>query len=536
MAGTCAPPKLRVALIADSESQPRWIVDAFAAIAASDVAELVAVAAGDAKPEPASWLWRAYARVDQELFGSDASVSEPVSLRARFGHLPFLGVPHRAATGALLAPWRSELQALGLDVAFVAGDVDEAALDGAARYGVWRYCFGPDCHAVEALAGVREAERAAEVTASGLRARLAPDNERLLYQSWSRTFPFSVTRTRENLLRKCVEFPVRALRRLHEAPGRWLEESRPLVPGTRPLTAHPDAAATVRALSHVGAGIMRRTLQKALYVEQWFLAYRFGSDRSVRSDLAGFARLVPPKDRLWADPFPLQRNGRHFVFFEELVFTEDRGYIAMVEIRRDGTCSPPVRVLERDYHLSYPFLIEHGGALYMVPETFHNRTVELYRCIEFPALWRLERVLLRDVPCADATFHFTNRKWWMFVDVAVDGTKPDDELHLFSAGDLLSDWKPHRANPVKSDVRSARPAGRLYTRNGMLYRPAQICVPLYGSGLSLNRVLELSDEAYLEQEEQRILPAYDRGLLGLHTLNRTGDLTVVDGFMRQRRV
>ena len=35
----------------------------------------------------------------------------------------------------------------------------------------------------------------------------------------------------------------------------------------------------------------------------------------------------------------------------------------------------------------------------------------------------------------------------------------DDELHLFHADRLLGDWQPHPRNPVKSDVRSARPAG-----------------------------------------------------------------------------
>jgi hypothetical protein len=34
---------------------------------------------------------------------------------------------------------------------------------------------------------------------------------------------------------------------------------------------------------------------------------------------------------------------------------------------------------------------------------------------------------------------------------------------------------------------------------------------------------------------ERILPPADSGLLGIHTLNRAGDLTVVDAFARRRR-
>jgi hypothetical protein len=32
-----------------------------------------------------------------------------------------------------------------------------------------------------------------------------------------------------------------------------------------------------------------------------------------------------------------------------------------------------------------------------------------------------------------------------------------------------------------------------------------------------------------------VLPAQSQGILGLHTLNRAGDLTVVDAFSRRRR-
>jgi len=38
------------------------------------------------------------------------------------------------------------------------------------------------------------------------------------------------------------------------------------------------------------------------------------------------------------------------------------------------------------------------------------------------------------------------------------------------------------AQPVRSDVRGARPAGALCWRDGALYRPAKIRVPSYGAG------------------------------------------------------
>jgi hypothetical protein len=526
-----APRRLKVGLFVDARRQPDWLAEAFARVAASDFAEIAliaetgpAVARASAHAPPG---WRLYDRLDRWAFARDADPAAPSDLPQRVPHGAFVA---RGAAGPGFAAGAMP----DLDVAFALGDVDDAALDGLARYGVWRFHF----HAGdgEALAGFREVAQNAPLSGSALKVRLVPRGvERFAYQSWSRTYPYSPARNREQLLRKTAEFALRALRELHRSGVEWLEQCAPVreAQGAVPLRFG-------RGLAAIGARLARRGVEKALNVEQWFLAYRInnpqigGSEGSVPGDLRGFTRLVPPKDRYWADPFALERNGRYYVFFEELPFRTGRAHISMLEIDAQGRASEPVRVLERDYHLSYPFLTEHDGQLYMIPETAQAGTLEVYRCIDFPRRWKLERVLMNDVRFVDATFHRGADRWWMFANAAPTGSRVfDDELHLFHAPGLLGDWQPHRRNPVKSDVRGSRPAGRLFWRNGSLYRPAQICAPLYGSGLALNRVLRLTPHDYAERQVERVLPS--GGLLGLHTFNRAGDLTVVDAFARRSR-
>lgn len=338
------------------------------------------------------------------------------------------------------------------------------------------------------------------------------------------------------MLRKTAHFAQRALSELHRSEGEWLRnwDDRPALPPGY-LEAVPAPPKTAHGLASITRRIARRGLQKLLYRDQWFIAYRFSTEDRWYGDLRLYTSLVPPADRLWADPFPVERNGRHFIFFEELVFARGKGHIAVVEVDRNGVCGTPLRVLERDYHLSYPFLFEHGGELFMIPETGDNRTVELYRCVAFPHRWQLEKVLLSGSWFTDATLYNDGYRWWMFVNVGIEGGEAHDELHLYYAHDPLGQWLPHSCNPVKSDVRSARPAGRLYRLDGDLFRPSQICAPLYGSGVSLNRITTLTTEAFAELEQECILPVQPKGLLGIHTLNRAGELCVVDGFTRRRR-
>ena len=494
------PRKLKVGVFAGHRRQPRWLVDAFLRIAACDFAEISFISVGEGEPRRSPLAWRLYERFDRSVFGADPS--DELDLAEC--------VPHGNS-------------ASDLDVVFALGDYDDTQLDGIARYGVWRF----------AIDGVREVAQGLPLTAAGIHVRLrAGARPRLAYQSWSRANPLSVARNRDALLRKSAEFAWRALRELQRSGEGWLEQCRLVDPAVK-----PEGSGALRAsdIARIGTRLAARGLEKALTVEQWFLAWSF-ENKPVTGELQGFHRLMPPRDRYWADPFVLEKNGRYFVFFEDLPFAAGKAHISMVEVTREKGASAPVKVLERDYHLSYPFLVEQDGELYMIPETGRNRTVEAYRCVDFPLRWRLERVLLDGVRLVDATFHRGSDRWWMFANAAAGGSRMfDDELHLFHAERLLGDWKPHPRNPVKSDVRCARPAGQLVWRNGSLLRPAQICVPRYGAGLSLNRVLRLTPHDYAERQVERVLPTPESGLLGIHTLNRAGELTVVDAFMRRRR-
>lgn len=511
---------------ADSPLQLRWLVEAFARVAASDFAVVtVLVIAGKACAR-LPWLLAAYGALDRLAFGGEPA--EPLPLAEQ--------VPHERCMASVSA---AELAALDLDVVFAIGELDDTLLDGVARYGVWRFCFGADGAEPEALAGFHEVAGGEPLSCSGLRLRLAAGAApRLAYESWGRTSPLSVARNRAQLLNKSAEFAYRALRELHRSGHDWLESCREVGPAS-PARQAPGNGRLLRDLAGIGGRILRRALVHASHIEQWFLAFRFDrpGQSSVPADLAGFTPIVPPKDRDWADPFVLQRNGRYYVFFEERPFAAGKGHISVIEIERSGRWSALTRVLERDYHLSYPFLLEHDGDLFMVPESAQNRTVEIYRCTDFPRRWRLERTLLEGVRCVDATLQPVADHWWMFANVAAGQSRAfDDELHLFHAERFLGDWRPHARNPVISDVRSARPAGRLYSREGVLYRPAQICVPRYGAGLAIHRVQRLTPHEYVETQVERIVPASRQPLLGIHTVNRAAGLTVVDAFTRRPRI
>jgi hypothetical protein len=280
-------------------------------------------------------------------------------------------------------------------------------------------------------------------------------------------------------------------------------------------------------------------LRYRFFESEWFVAYKFDNNcRATLVEPGSFNCLYPPPNRFWADPFPVFWNGKYYVFLEDAGYSPRRGRISVIELNLDGTHSDPEVVIERDYHMSYPFVFQFRGDFYMVPETYANNCIELYVCTKFPSRWEQCAVLMEDVKAVDATLFNTKDRWWMFVNIQSDRSSVNDELFLFHAPNPTGPWEPHRRNPIVSDARCARSAGKIYYSEGKLLRPAQDCSgSVYGRAIRIQEIVSLDEQNYEERFFAEIGPNWHKGLFATHTLNSDAGLTLIDGcrYIRRRR-
>jgi len=366
------------------------------------------------------------------------------------------------------------------------------------------------------------------------------DNGVVLSRSWSGTEPFSVEDNRSAASWKALHFVMRnleELRRLGSSEFMRRAAARNTAPlfYSRPFHRRPGAWMWCRLVLKKLMQKISTMVENRRCIRQWQLRYHLTGD--LATSLHHYKSIVPPTDRFWADPHVIERDGRYFIFIEELPYSSGRGHISVIAMDRDGRHEPPVPVLERPFHLSYPFVFEHEGRIFMIPESAENRTISLYECTRFPDRWEHRMNLMENVRAVDATLHNDGRLWWMFVNIALEpGASTCDELFLFSSPALLSkEWKPHPLNPIVSDCRNARPAGPLFEWKGRLYRPAQNCSKRYGYGFSLNRVDVLTPDDYAETRVTMVLPEWEPGLIATHTFCRAGRLNIVDAQVLRRR-
>jgi hypothetical protein len=272
---------------------------------------------------------------------------------------------------------------------------------------------------------------------------------------------------------------------------------------------------------------VKRKLIRTFFYEQWCL---------LVCDLNGaiLTVITPEHGVQWADPFPVEHNGKTYIFLEQQIGSEN-GTLGFIELYHDLTCSTFTPILEKKYHLSFPniFSLEENNhkIWYMIPETHENRTIDLYRAVDFPLKWNYDFTLMKDIVAVDSTVFQYASKWWLFTSLEKKPASMNRNLSAFFSDSFPSaDWKPHPLNPLCSDISNSRMAGAVFfnEKTGLLNRPAQNCRKDYGRETNINEIVELNTSSYNEKISRTIFPEKNLHAVCTHTYNYSDNYMLRD--------
>lgn len=556
------PPKNRVAVLLDSLKVPAWVFVSLQRIIESDHSEIVLVVlrkkkkgkslAGRIRENPNLLLWRAARKIENKFFPPNVDALDVKDASELLKDIPQLEVTPRETkfSDYFATPDLEKIRSYRPDVLLRLGfRILRGEILHSATAGVWSFHHGDNNHYRGGPAGAWEVIENNPVTGAILQVLSEKlDDGLVLDRMFGATDRCYVNRNRSTLFWNAMGMLPRKLHELHSLGSEvFLDQARQKddADKTKPREKIYHEPRTITACSFSArqcSRIARKKIRNTLTRQQWILMFGFENETKIpTSDSFGnFNWIVPPKDRFWADPFVIYDSGVHHVFIEEFDYAANKGHISHMTITRDGKWTTPVTVLQREHHLSYPFVFCWEGCYYMVPENYANRTVDIYRCEKFPHRWEFCGHLMKNIVALDATLFAHGGKWWMFAGVQANiASSLNNELHLFYADSPLSGkWTPHRCNPIVSDVRCARPAGKIFTRDGKIYRPGQDCSCDYGWGVTINRIDRLDENFYTETPVEKLTPTWNKWnekLRCLHTFNHTEGLTVIDGAIDRPR-
>ena len=308
-----------------------------------------------------------------------------------------------------------------------------------------------------------------------------------------------------------------------------------------PLYKSPKTINTIKYLFSFYSKLMIKFVQHLKYI---FLGAKYhswtlfiGKGDFLNSTLFKLKPVKVPKNQFWADPFVLNYKKKDYVFFENYDYKLKKGKISCGLIENQELINI-TDVMEKDYHLSFPYVFEENEELFLMPETSENNRLELYKCIEFPSKWELYSTAFEGEKIVDTFFYNDhNNQKWLFTNKLADlNSVFDSELFIYKVDSLdLKKITPHRKNPVIINSEIARNAGQIFSFNNKIYRPSQANIEgIYGRALNINKIKKLSIDEYKEKKIVTIFPNFHKGLISTHHLSQGNKLFVIDGAYKKK--
>jgi hypothetical protein len=543
------PRKLKLGILLDSFDVPAWVDNIIRQVVNGNAGEFKLVILNDGpkksdKSNGNTIVYSIFNRIDEIICTKEPNPFTLKSAAELFCNVPIIKLTSIKINNdwSINAADIKKIKEYQLDVLIKFGfEYLQCDTFNVSKFGTWFYYHGDDRIMKGGPPGFWEVvENWSETGSALLSAGWGNFPIRVLYRSNFITYPLSPARQRSYYFWGTTSFlprQISLLQRLGEE--KYFQETEKYN-----LSLHheikkyeaPSNILAIKAIAKILIRLSKEFIQRLFYTDHWFLLFSLKKDTPV--NFGEFNKIMPSKDKFWADPHTIQVDARYYIFIEEFLKAKNKGYISVIQLDKIGNWKPPVKVLEKNYHLSYPFIFEWSDKYYMVPESRRNKTIDLYECINFPYTWIFKQCLMDNVSAVDTTIIHHFNKWWLFTAIAEnESAAPNVELFLFYSDELFcSKWKSHPQNPIISDIKNARPAGSLFVKDGKLFRPSQDCSKAYGYGFDLNEIEILSETEYRERRTLSIRPDWDKKIHATHTFAKQGNLTVIDAFTRARKI
>ena len=276
-------------------------------------------------------------------------------------------------------------------------------------------------------------------------------------------------------------------------------------------------------------------LADKLFLKQWSIGISESSIENIikNKEIKYFFKWIPVNNnyQFFADPFIFKSlSGKYCILYEELDYKKQYGYICQFTLNNEFDVISKKVLLETKSHLSYPFIFYENNEMYVFPESSASGKLSCYQYdYKTQSLSFVKDII--DLPLLDSTILKHHDIYWIFCTIR--GTGSNNKLSLFYSKNLFGPYLPHKKNPVKIDIKSSRPAGKIIEIDGILYRPTQNSGNYYGGSINLNRIFELDENNFREEHYMSITTDKKSEFnFGLHTINYADDLIVIDGLKR----
>lgn len=293
------------------------------------------------------------------------------------------------------------------------------------------------------------------------------------------------------------------------------------------LYTNPGVFDTLRYIYSVICYALQRTAG-ILFKRDWQWMIHYFTSSLDRAELRRGKILIPPRDRFYADPFPVERGGSSYIYFEELKYSARIGTISCYDVRNDRYYRDVVR---ENFHLSFPVIFEFNNIMFMTVESSQNKDLRLYECLEFPDKWRLRTQLLRDAILLDPIVVKDQDQCYVIANSKKTSESAAFDLKVYALRYVAPHFKLIPLDVVNSHHKGSRNGGYLYTGTRHIRVIQNADFDTYGKSISLLE-FNITGNQYSEKFVDHIDDLPVQGAKGIHTLNNAANFIVFDSVRR----
>lgn len=264
----------------------------------------------------------------------------------------------------------------------------------------------------------------------------------------------------------------------------------------------------------------------SIFAESWNIAWRKKEIGSILEDKKTCFNIIKNSIFYWAaDPFVFEYNGEVYIFAELYDYIKRRGTLGYCKLNSKKKVKWK-KIISEEYHLSYPYIYEENGNIYILPESSGCDELYVYKAICFPNKWKKERIIRNHKKYADTTPLIPNNQNLLLSYCLND--KNTYNLELIDLFDFNND------KILEEDyLQMKRPAGKNFYYNEKIIRPAQICKNSYGEGLVFYEYVINQYREYSEKIIEKIYPydlTFNRNMYteGIHTYGGNDEYEIID--------
>ena len=212
-----------------------------------------------------------------------------------------------------------------------------------------------------------------------------------------------------------------------------------------------------------------------------------------------------------ADPYYFEFNNNKFVVYEKISRFTNKGTINIYDLEK----KQDFQILKKRYHLSFPSIYILKNKIFLFCECAETGSFKYWQLDQNFRV--IKEIVAFDEPIIDPAILKINEGYLVIGCKRLN--KEQEYINLFYKSEDLINWFKVNSQNYNIEKGQERNAGQIFRYQESQFRFSQILEPIYGTGVTVNKINSVTSNNYHEEKMKEIRIDSSGIITGIHTIS-----------------